>query len=70
MEEEKEKEIKNIKFVDNFKKTMEAGTLCTIVSETFYSLTKNTWISNLGASWHITNNDTGFNDIHNINKSV
>ena len=50
MEEEKEKEIKNIKFVDNFKKTMEAGTLCTIVSETFYSLTKNTWISNLGAS--------------------
>ena len=29
--------------------------------------TKNTWIRDLGASCHITNNDTGFYDITDIN---
>ena len=48
----------------------EAGMMCTIDGDRFYSFTKNTWIRDSGASYHITNNDTGMYDITNINESI
>ena len=43
---------------------------CMIDGETFHLLTKNMKISDLDASCHITNYDTGLYDIIEINKSV
>ena len=52
------------------KRPIDAGMLLSINGETFFSFTKNTWIGDLDASCHITNNDTGLYDITNINKLV
>ena len=49
---------------------MEDSVLCIIDSESFFSFTKNTWIGDLDISFHITNNDTGFYDVIDINKLV
>ena len=49
---------------------MEAGVLCMIDGETFHLFMKNTWIGNLGASCHITNDETGLYDVTEINKLV
>ena len=42
-----------------FKVPIEAGMMCIIDGEMLFLLMKNTWIGDLGASNHITNNDTG-----------
>ena len=44
--------------------------LCNINGDNFYSFTENTWISDSGASHHITNDDTGLFDITNIYKWI
>ena len=49
---------------------MVAGMLCIINGKTFHSFTKNTLSGNLGASCHITNNDTGLHYNTNIKESV
>ena len=67
---ERKKDKKKVRFADNVKKPMETGMLFAIDSETFHSFTMNMWITNSGASFHITNNDTGLYDITNINKLV
>ena len=49
---------------------MEAGMFCTIDRETFLLSTKNMWINDSSASCHMTNNDTCFYDVTNINKLI
>ena len=44
--------------------------MCTIDGTSFHSFTKNTWISNSGASCHITNNKKGMFDVIEINESI
>ena len=56
--------------MEDVKWPSEAGMMCTIDGNTFFSFMKNTWIGDLGASCHITNNDDGMYDIININKSI
>ena len=43
--------------------------MCTIDGNKFF-FTKNTWIGDLAASCHITNDDNGMYDIINIDKSI
>ena len=56
----KESKKKKVWFAEDVKQPSEAGMMCTINGNTFFSFTKNTWIGDLGASCHITNDDTGF----------
>ena len=44
--------------------------MCSIDGNTFFSLTKNSWIRDSGALCHITNNDNGMYDIVNIDESI
>ena len=44
--------------------------MCTIDSTSFHSFTKNTWISNSGASCHITNNKNGMYSVTEIDESI
>ena len=69
-ESKKESKKKKVWFAEDVKQPSEAGMMCTIDSDTFFSFTKNTWIGDSGASCHITNNDTGLYDITDINKSI
>ena len=48
----------------------EASMMCTIDGTSFHSLTKNTWISDSGASCHITNDEKGMFDVTKINESI
>ena len=54
----------------NIKKPTEAGMLCMIDCDMFHSFMKNTWVGDLGALSHITNNDTGHYNVTIINESV
>ena len=45
--------------------TMEADMMCTIKRETFFSIARNTWIRDSGASCHITNH-SGLYDVTNV----
>ena len=56
--------------MENVKQPSEAGMMCTIYSNTFFSFTKNTWIGDLMASCHITKDDSGLYDIANINELI
>ena len=49
--------------------TTEAGMMCTIDVEMFFSFGKNAWIQDLGTLCHLSNNDSGLYNITNINKS-
>ena len=53
---QKRKVKKKVWFTDNVKMPTAAGMLCTIDGGTFFLFTKNTWIGDFGASYHITNN--------------
>ena len=44
--------------------------MCTIDGQSFDKFTKNSWIGNLGASCHITNNGTELYYVTNINELV
>ena len=69
-ESKKEIKKKTVRFVEDVKQPLEAGMMCTIDGDTFFSFTKNTWIGDSGASCHITNNNTGLYDITDIDKSI
>ena len=43
--------------------TMEAGMMCIIDREMFFSFMKNMWIRGSGISCHITNNNLGLDDV-------
>ena len=49
--------------MEDVKQPSEAGMMCTIDGDTFYSFTRNTWIRDSGASCHITNDLYGITDI-------
>ena len=69
----KEKERKKkVRFANDvkFKKATKTSMMCSIYSESFLLFTKSMWIGDVGASCHITNNDTGFYDVTNINELV
>ena len=66
----KKNEKKKVRFVDDIKQPFEAGMMCTINGNTFFSFRKNTWIGDSGAPCHITNDDKGMYDVININKSI
>ena len=70
MENKKESVKKKIWFAEDVKQPSEAGVTCTICSDMFYSFTKNTWIRDSRASWHITNDYTSMYDITDINESI
>ena len=69
---ESKKESKKIKvrFMEDVKQPSEAGMMCTIDRDTFFSFTKNTWIGDLGVSCHITKDNTGLYDITDIDKTI
>ena len=56
--------------MEDVKQPFEAGRMCTIDGNTFSLFTKNTLIGDLGASCHITNNNTGLYDIIGIDKLI
>ena len=56
--------------MENVKNPIQASMLCMIDGETFHSFTKNMWIGNMGASYHIPNDDVGLYDVTKINKFV
>ena len=56
--------------MEDVKHPLDAGMICTINGNTFFSFTKNTWIGDLGASCHITNDDTGLYNINDINELI
>ena len=56
--------------MEDVKQPSETHMMCTINGNTFFLFTKNTWIRDLGASCHITNDDTGLYDIINIIESI
>ena len=56
--------------MDNEKQSSEAGMMCTINGDTFYSFTINTWIGDSCASCHIINDDSGMYDITDIDEST
>ena len=56
--------------MENIKKSMIAGMLCTIDGDIFHLFGKKTWIRDLGASCHTANDDTDLNDVTNINTLV
>ena len=56
--------------MEDVKQPSEAGMMCTIDGNTFFSFTKNIWIGDSGASCHITNKDTGIYDIINIDELI
>ena len=66
----KENKKKKVWFMEDVKQTLEAGMMCTINGNTFFLFMKNTWIRDLEASCHITNDNTGLYDITDINKSI
>ena len=49
---------------------MEAGMVCMIDGETFFSFMENMWIHDLGSSCHIIKHGSGLYDMTNINKLV
>ena len=69
-ESKKECKKKKVWFMEDVKQPSEAGLICTIDGDTFFSFMKNTWIGDSGASCHITNNDTGLYDVMDINESI
>ena len=48
----------------------EASIMCIINGQSSYIFTKNTWIGDLGALCHITNDDKRLYDVTNINELV
>ena len=60
----KENKKKKVRFMEDVKQPLDAG------MNTFFSFTKNTWIGDLGASCHITNDDTGLYNINDINELI
>ena len=50
--------------------TIEAGLICTIDGEMFFSFTKNMFIGDLDTSCHITDNDSGLYDVFDISELV
>ena len=56
--------------MENEKKCLETGMMCTMDGTSFHLLTKNTWIGNSGATCHITNDENGMYDITEINESI
>ena len=66
----KENEKKKVRFTEDVRQPSETGMMCTIDGNTFFSFMKNTWTRDLGASCHITNNNTGLYDIIDIDESI
>ena len=52
MEMKKENVKKKVWFLERVKQPSEAGMMCTIERDTFFLLTKNTWIGDSGALSH------------------
>ena len=48
----------------------DSDCVCTINGKTFFALTKNTWIGDTVASYHITYNDDGLFDVKIINETM
>ena len=70
MNVKQKKEKKKVRFTEDVKQPSEAGMMCTIAGDTFFSFTKNTWIGNSGASCHITNDDKGMYDAIDIDELI
>ena len=70
IESKKECVKKKVRFTEYVKQLLEAHMMCTINGDMFYSFTKNTWIRDLGASCHITNNQKSIFDITDINELI
>ena len=70
MESKKGRIKKKVWFVKDVKQFSQAGMMCTIDGDTFYSFTKHTWIGDLGASCHITNNNTGMIGVTDIDELI
>ena len=62
-------EKKKVWFAEDVKQPSEAGMICTIDGNTFFSFTKNTWIGDSGVSCH-TNDKKGMYDIIDIDESI
>ena len=60
--------MKKVSFMEDLKQPLDAGMMCAIDGRTLFLFTKNTWIRDLGASCHITNDNT--NNVINIDESI
>ena len=67
MENKKKNVRKTVWFTEDVKQPSEAGMMCTIDGDTFFSFTKSMWIADSGALCHIMNGDTSLFDIIDIN---
>ena len=56
--------------MEDVKQSLEVGMMCTIDGDTFYSFTKITQIGDSGASYHITNNNTGLYDVTDMDELI
>ena len=54
-------------FAKDVKQLLEAGMMCTINGDTFFSFKQNMWITFSSLPCHIMNDDTGVFVINNIN---
>ena len=68
MENRKENVKEKVHFAEDDKQPSEAGMMCTINGDTFFSFTKNMWIGD--SSEACTNDDTSLFDIININELI
>ena len=70
MESKKENVKEKVWFVGDVKQPSEAGMMCTVDGNMFFSFTKNNQIGDSDVSCHITNDNTGMNDDTNINETI
>ena len=61
---------KKVQFVEDVKQLPEAGVMCSINGDTFFSFTKNSWIGDSGALFHIMNDDTSLFNVIDINELI
>ena len=69
-ENKKENVNKKAWFAEDVELPSEAGMICTIDGDTFFSFTKNAWIGDYGASCHIMYDDISLLNVININKLI
>ena len=68
MENRRENVKQKVLFAEDVKQPSEAGLMCTIDGDSFFSFTKNTWIGDFGALCHIMNDNMGLFNIMDINE--
>ena len=68
LQSKKEKELEKVRFMENIKKSLEAGMLCTVDRETFPFIHEEHADWQFGCLCHITNDDTCLCDVTDINK--